>query len=87
MALEVAERLVEMYSFWGDVVLDPFAGTGTTLKAAQKLGRNYVGYELYEYYKNVIEKNLGIIEEKKMQPQEEIKAEITNQQFREEFPF
>jgi modification methylase len=42
---EVAERLVRMFSVVGDTVLDPFAGTGTTLWAAARWGRNAVGVE------------------------------------------
>ncbi len=45
---EVAERLVRMFSIVGDVVLDPFAGTGTTLRAASKWGRRGVGFEIDE---------------------------------------
>jgi len=44
--LELAERLVKMFSFVGDVVLDPFVGTGTTMVAAAKWGRNSVGVEM-----------------------------------------
>ncbi|CAM3627768.1 Methyltransferase [Helicobacter ganmani] len=51
-------RLIKLYSFVGDVVLDPFAGSGTTLKVAKQLKRNYVGYELYAHYKSVIEEKL-----------------------------
>jgi DNA modification methylase len=42
---EIAERLVRMFSVVGDVVLDPFAGTGTTLWSASELGRHAVGVE------------------------------------------
>lgn len=47
-----------MFSFVGDLVLDPFAGSGTTLKVAKELKRNFVGYEIYEHYKSVIEEKL-----------------------------
>ncbi|RTH03861.1 site-specific DNA-methyltransferase [Thermus scotoductus] len=48
--LELAERLVRMFSFVGDTVLDPFAGTGTTLVAAAKWGRRALGVELVPGY-------------------------------------
>ena len=48
--LELAERLIRMFSFVGDTVLDPFLGTGTTTVAAAKTGRNSVGFEVDEYY-------------------------------------
>jgi DNA modification methylase len=48
--LELAERLIRMFSFVGDTVLDPFLGTGTTTVAAAKWGRNSVGYEVDEQY-------------------------------------
>ncbi len=44
--LELAERLVRMFSFVGDTVLDPFMGTGTTNVAAARHGRNSIGYEI-----------------------------------------
>jgi site-specific DNA-methyltransferase (adenine-specific) len=43
----------------GDIVLDPFAGSGNTLKASKELGRQYLGYEIDEEYYNVSLKNLG----------------------------
>ncbi len=43
---ELAYRLVRMFSFWGDTVLDPFCGTGTTMLAALKCGRNSIGVEI-----------------------------------------
>lgn len=51
-------RLIKLYSFIGDIVLDPFAGSGTTLKVAKELERNFIGYEIYPHYKSVIEEKL-----------------------------
>jgi DNA modification methylase len=48
--LELAERLVRMFSFVGDTVLDPFMGTGTTNLAASRWGRNSMGFEIDEHY-------------------------------------
>ncbi|HPC92735.1 MAG TPA: site-specific DNA-methyltransferase [Anaerolineaceae bacterium] len=48
--LALAERVINLYSYLGDVVLDPFAGSGTTCLAAKRLGRNYVGFEINEGY-------------------------------------
>jgi modification methylase len=48
--LELAERLIRMFSFVGDTVIDPFLGTGTTTIAAAKWGRNSIGYEIDEHY-------------------------------------
>lgn len=48
--LVVADRLVRMFSFHGDTVLDPFMGTGTTLVASVKAARNAVGVEIDEQY-------------------------------------
>lgn len=48
--LELASRLVQMFSFVGDTVIDPFCGTGTTMVAALKTGRNSIGIELDTEY-------------------------------------
>lgn len=48
--LELAERLIRMFSFVGDTVLDPFLGTGTTTLAAMRNGRNSIGYEIDPTY-------------------------------------
>lgn len=48
--LELAYRLVRMFSFWGDTVLDPFCGTATTMLAAMKAGRNSIGVEVDAEY-------------------------------------
>ncbi len=51
---ELAYRLVRMFSFYGDTVLDPFCGTGTSMLAALKCGRNSVGMEIDEEYCQII---------------------------------
>jgi len=56
---ELPMRLIKLYSFWGDTVLDPFAGTGTTLLAAQELGRKSIGFELNPEYIKLINKKLN----------------------------
>lgn len=48
--LELASRLVRMFSFWGDTVLDPFSGTGTTMVAALKWQRHSIGVEIDRDY-------------------------------------
>ncbi len=47
---EIPYRLISLYSYPGDLVLDPFVGSGQTLKVAYHLGRRYVGYEVIEKY-------------------------------------
>jgi DNA modification methylase len=46
----LADRLIRMFSFAGDTVLDPFSGTGTTTVAAIAAGRNSIGYEIDDHY-------------------------------------
>jgi DNA modification methylase len=48
--LELASRLVRMFSFTGDTVLDPFCGSGTTMVAALRYGRNSIGIEIDPEY-------------------------------------
>ena len=52
------ERLIRLYSFRGDVVIDPFMGSGTTGVAAVHSGRKYVGYEVNERYRSAAELRL-----------------------------
>jgi len=47
---EIPYRLISLYSYPGDLVLDPFVGSGQTLKVAYHLKRRYVGYEIIEKY-------------------------------------
>jgi site-specific DNA-methyltransferase (cytosine-N4-specific) len=61
MPEEIVKRCVRLFSFVGDTVLDPFTGSGTTLKVAKQLQRNYIGYEIMENYKSIIEKKLNSV--------------------------
>ncbi len=56
--LQLAERLIRMFSFAGDTVFDPFMGTGTTSVAAAKWGRNSVGVEVDECYFDMAAKRI-----------------------------
>ena len=56
--IELIKRCIEKHSNVGDVVFDGFMGSGTTAAAALDTNRNYIGFELDEYYFNVAEKRL-----------------------------
>lgn len=55
---ELAERLIRMFSFAGDTVLDPFAGTGSTSVAASRCGRNSINVELEAEYVDIAEERI-----------------------------
>ena len=55
---ELPKRLIKMFAFVGDTVLDPFSGSGTTNLAAKNLGRNSVGYEINSEFIPVIKQKL-----------------------------
>jgi site-specific DNA-methyltransferase (adenine-specific) len=57
--LELAYRLVRMFSFVEDTVLDPFSGTGTTMLAAMQTGRHSVGVEIDPTYIDLAERRLA----------------------------
>jgi len=56
---ELPKRLIKMFTFVGDTVLDPFLGSGTTVKAAINLERNSIGYEINEKFLPIIKKKIG----------------------------
>jgi DNA modification methylase len=60
---EIPYRLINMYSVYGDTVLDPFWGTGTTSLAAMVAGRNSLGYELDEKFVQVFEERVADVPE------------------------
>ena len=55
---ELPKRLIKMFSFAGETVLDPFAGSGTTSLAAKHLGRNSIGYEINKEFEPFIREKL-----------------------------
>jgi modification methylase len=70
--LELANRLVRMFSFYGDTVLDPFAGTGTTLVAAVKAGRDAIGVEVDPKYLKIATRRLHELSELFRSPEIEV---------------
>jgi site-specific DNA-methyltransferase (adenine-specific) len=62
MPEQVLGRIIRATSREGELVLDPFAGSGTTLAVAKKLGRRYLGFELSPDYAEQVQKRLGEIQ-------------------------
>ncbi|NPV39247.1 hypothetical protein BREVNS_1558 [Brevinematales bacterium NS] len=62
--VELPYRLIQLYSFKGDIVLDPFMGSGTTALASLMSKRYYVGYEINEDYINLANKRIACWKEK-----------------------
>ncbi|HOV07879.1 MAG TPA: DNA methyltransferase [Spirochaetota bacterium] len=58
--LELPYRLIKMFSFVGETVLDPFAGSGTTLLAAKRLDRNSIGFEINPDFISIIKEKLQV---------------------------
>ncbi|RNI12407.1 site-specific DNA-methyltransferase [Methanohalophilus sp. RSK] len=59
--LEMIERMLELTSDEGDVILDPFAGSGSVLIQSNLMKRNYIGFELNKSYVNKLNQNMNII--------------------------
>lgn len=55
---ELPHRLIQLFTFKGDVILDPFCGSGTTCLAALKDGRHYIGYDTKQEYVNLANKRI-----------------------------
>jgi DNA modification methylase len=57
--VELPEQLIRLYTFAGDLVLDPFMGSGSALVAAARLGRRYVGYDLDAEYVEIARRRVA----------------------------
>ncbi|MGB8991590.1 MAG: site-specific DNA-methyltransferase, partial [Desulfobaccales bacterium] len=77
---ELPRRLIRMFTFQGDTVLDPFVGSGTTVKAALDLSRNAVGYEINGDFLEAIQQKLRI---KECLPFHEIQIMTTDKKIEE----
>lgn len=62
---EIARRLILFYSHIGETVLDPFLGSGTTMKVAMNMNRNCIGYELDKSLKSIIKKKISQVNTQK----------------------
>jgi site-specific DNA-methyltransferase (adenine-specific) len=71
--IELPARLIELYTYRGDLVLDPFAGSGTTAVAALRAGRHFAGYDLDETYIELAE---GRVEEERQRLSNDIAAPL-----------
>ena len=60
--VELPKRCIEMFTFLGDVVFDPFLGSGTTAVAAKQTGRIYIGCDISDEYCNIAEQRLASTE-------------------------
>ena len=63
-------RLIRLYTFRGECILDPFAGSGSTCVAAKKLGRDWIGYDTSTEYVDRARKRIAAAEEDPFDPAE-----------------
>jgi len=81
---EIPRRLIKMFSCKGEIVLDPFTGSGTTNQVARDLDRVGIGYEKDDKYKPVIMKKLGVKEEDLKKPaNKKPEVELSNEERKE----
>jgi DNA modification methylase len=66
--VELPQRLIELYTYRDDLVLDPFIGSGSTAVAAVRTGRHYVGYDVDESYLKTAEKRITLEKERLAAP-------------------
>lgn len=80
---ELPKRLIKMFSFVGDTVLDPFLGSGTTTLAAKNLDRNSIGYEINLQFLPFIKEKIGVREFSPNAKFEFIKQKTTTNDWKE----
>jgi site-specific DNA-methyltransferase (adenine-specific) len=89
---EVPKRLIKMFSFVNDTVLDPFLGSGTTSLAAKKLERNSIGYEINDEFLPLMKEKLDleqqlIFEETDFEIIKQDKADIDYKEVAKQLPY
>jgi DNA modification methylase len=77
---ELPKRLIKMFSFVGDTVLDPFLGSGTTVRVARNLGRNSLGVEINPQYLPLIKQRLAMGQEEGIDAEEIEIIDLTKEQ-------
>ena len=75
--MELPKRLIELYTYRGDLVLDPFMGAGTTAVAAVRTGRHYVGFDTDAAYIATAEKRITTEREELAKPPEALEWPVT----------
>jgi len=73
--VELPYRLLQLYTFKGDVVLDPFIGSGTTAIASLRTGRHFIGYDNKEEYVELANKRIGVEMRDMLAQKEQIKLD------------
>ncbi|MBU2565408.1 MAG: site-specific DNA-methyltransferase, partial [Candidatus Thermoplasmatota archaeon] len=68
---ELPYRIIKLFSYVGETVLDPFAGSGTTTKIARRLGRNSIGIEIKKSLVSIIKKKVGFDGQKTLSEEED----------------
>lgn len=68
--VELPKCFIQLYTFVGDTVLDPFLGSGTTCVAAKSLARKSIGYEIDNTYKEIIETRISNVKELDFNPED-----------------
>lgn len=79
---ELPKRLIKMFSFAGETIFDPFAGSGTTSLAAKNLGRNSIGYEINKEFEPVIKEKLS---NNRLNLNEEYEVEFLEDDYKENY--